>query len=372
MKYLYMVMALIVIVVVGFVVVFKSSQEKEVVNMIPTQNVQVSMETSSPTQSPIAENNSPDTTDKTKFNEKEVTVGTGEWKLPGTLTMPDGAGPFPVVILVHGSGPQDRDETIGANKPFRDLAWGLASQGIAVLRYEKRTKEYQTKMAAMQNSITVKEETLDDVNAAVNYVKSAEKINPGKIFILGHSLGGMLMPRIAKANPDAAGYIIMAGLTRPMEDTMLDQLTYIASLPGESGKKAATMLAQVKEQVQNVKSKDLSLNTPSSTLPFGSPASYWLDLRGYNPAEMAKSIEKPMLILQGQRDYQVTVEDFDNWKTALSAKSNIEYKLYPKLYHLFIEAEGKGEGKSTPEEYTHPGHVAEYVITDIATWVKGK
>ncbi len=79
------------------------------------------------------------------FQEKEVTVGTGEWTLPATLTMPVGKGNFPVVVLVHGSGANDRDETHlnSANKPFKDLAWGLASKGIAVLRYEKRTKHYQ-------------------------------------------------------------------------------------------------------------------------------------------------------------------------------------------------------------------------------------
>ena len=77
------------------------------------------------------------------FREKEFTVGRGEWRLPGTLTLPTaGGGPWPAVVLVHGSGPEDRDETVGANKPFRDLAWGLATKGIAVLRYEKRTKEY--------------------------------------------------------------------------------------------------------------------------------------------------------------------------------------------------------------------------------------
>ena len=80
--------------------------------------------------------------DVTSFTETEVTVGSGQWALPGTLTIPRGAGPFPGVVLVHGSGPNDRDETIGPNKPFRDLAQGLASKGIAVLRYEKRTKFY--------------------------------------------------------------------------------------------------------------------------------------------------------------------------------------------------------------------------------------
>ena len=81
------------------------------------------------------------------FTETEVTVGSAPWALPGTLSMPTGNGPFPAVVLVAGSGPQDRDETIGPNAPLRDLAWGLASNGIAVLRYDKRTKAHGTEMA---------------------------------------------------------------------------------------------------------------------------------------------------------------------------------------------------------------------------------
>ncbi len=116
--------------------------------------------------------------DFSKFEEKEIQIGKGIWSLPGTLSLPKGDGPFPAVILVHGSGPQDRDETIGPNKPFRDLAHGLASRGIAVLRYEKRTKQHQIMMAMMVSNITVKEETIDDVVAAFEALASQPKIDP--------------------------------------------------------------------------------------------------------------------------------------------------------------------------------------------------
>ena len=160
--------------------------------------------------------------DQSKFEEKDVVVGTGEWQLPGTLTLPKGNGPFAAVVLVHGSGPNDRDETIGPNKPFKDLAWGLASQGIAVLRYDKRTKVYPEKMAALK-TLTVKEETIDDAVAAVELLRQTPNIDPQRVFVLGHSLGGYLAPRIAQADTDLAGLIILAGAARPLEDLMLEQ-----------------------------------------------------------------------------------------------------------------------------------------------------
>ncbi|HEY7214553.1 MAG TPA: alpha/beta fold hydrolase, partial [Thermoanaerobaculia bacterium] len=143
------------------------------------------------------------------FREREVTVGSGEWAVPGTLAMPVGQGPFPAVVLVHGSGPNDRDETVGGAKPFRDLAWGLASRGIAVLRYEKRTRQYAAKLAAIANP-TVQQETIDDALAAAALLRGTEGIDPARIYVLGHSLGGMLVPRIGRQDPKIAGFVVMA------------------------------------------------------------------------------------------------------------------------------------------------------------------
>src|SRR5947209_7348046 len=118
------------------------------------------------------------------FHEQEVQIGQGEWVLPGTLSLPVGDGPFPAVVLVHGSGPQDRDEAIGPNKPFRDLAWGLASQGIAVLRYDKRTKVYPEKMRDLVSTITVKQEEIDDALDAVSLLRDISEVNSQRIFVL--------------------------------------------------------------------------------------------------------------------------------------------------------------------------------------------
>src|SRR4051794_36392117 len=144
------------------------------------------------------------------FTEEPVVVGSGEWALPGTLTLPTGTGPFPAVVLVHGSGPHDRDETIGPNKPFRDLAWGLATRGIAVLRYEKRTKEHGAKFVK-ENTYTLRSEVIDDVRAAVALLRSHRSVDPKRIFVAGHSQGAVAAPRVAELEPGLGGVILLAG-----------------------------------------------------------------------------------------------------------------------------------------------------------------
>lgn len=287
--------------------------------------------------------------------------------LDATWSVPKGDGPFPVVILVHGSGPQDRDESIGSNKPFRDLAHGLASNGIAVLRYEKRTKQSPTKLGVELNKLTVKEETIDDAVAAVNVARQFPKADKAKIFVLGHSLGGMLIPRIAEADPAISGFISLAGNARSITDLLVEQMEYIATLPGENGASAKKQLPTIKQQIAAIKSPELSEATPAKDL-MGVPAVYWLDLRSYDPVESMKRVDRPVLFLQGGRDYQVTASgDYRRWQDAMKDKTNCTFKFYPKLSHLFIV----GEGMATPEEYLNKtGHVSEQVIRDIADWIK--
>lgn len=306
--------------------------------------------------------------DRSAFHEIEVTVGSGEWALPGTLSLPEGSGPFPCVVLVHGSGPNDRDETVGPNKTFRDLAWGLSSHGIAVLRYEKRTFAHKDKFTPeLTSKFTVKEETIDDALEAVRLLRDNPGIDSKHIFVLGHSLGGGLAPRIGRQDPELAGLIIIAGMSRPMEDSILDQYIYIYSLSGPLTEKQKEHIETLKEQIARVKDPGLSEKVDPKDLPLGVPVSYWLGLRDYRPADVAKSLDMPILVLQAERDYQVPLAtDFEVWKTALKDKSNATFKIFPKLNHLFI----KGEGKSTPQEYGIKGHVDEAVIDTIALWIK--
>ncbi len=299
--------------------------------------------------------------DTLAFHSEPVDIKTDSLVLHGELTTPANKQIYPVVVLVHGSGPNDLDETIGPNKVFRDLAYGLSSHGIAVLRYNKRTYSYGREMDP--DHITVWDETIND---AISAVKLAEKI-PGAsgVFLLGHSLGAYLAPRIAAKLPDLAGMILLAGNTRPLEDLLLEQMTYILSLDGLSAEDS-TRLQSLKEEINRVKSKSLKPDTPRSWLPLQLNASYWLDLRKYDPVKTADTLNKPMLILQGGRDYQVTMKDFEGWKKGLDDRANVTYKVYPDLNHLFME----GQGKSKPEEYMQEGHVAGKVILDIAEWIK--
>lgn len=165
------------------------------------------------------------------FVEGETTIGSGEWALPVTVTVPVGTGPWPAVVLVHGSDPNDRDETVGASKPFKDLATGLASRGIAVPRYDKRTMVHGPRIAALKE-FTVREEVIEDVLEALKALRARPAIDPARVFVLGHSLGGMLIPRIATADPTIAGLIVLAGPARPLEEALVDQTRYIALADG--------------------------------------------------------------------------------------------------------------------------------------------
>ena len=302
------------------------------------------------------------------FTERDVTVGSAPWALPGTLSMPMGSGPFPAVVLVAGSGPQDRDETVGPNAPLRDLAWGLASNGIAVLRYDKRTKAYGTEMAAEVDTVTVREETTDDAILAVDLLRQTPGVDPERVFLAGHSLGGYLAPRIAAdASGRLAGIALLEANARPLQRVIEDQLAYLASDAGGADPSAKAMLAALPAQVALVESADLSPATPASSLPLGIPAAYWLDLRAYDPVATARALSIPMFISQGGRDYQVPPAELASWRTGLRDRAGVTVREYPSLNHLLLA----GTGPSRPAEYAQPGHVAPELVADLAAWVNG-
>ena len=189
----------------------------------------------------------------------------------------------------------------------------------------------------MSAALTVKEETTDDALLAAQLLRQSPGIDPKRVFILGHSLGATVAPRIGQQDPALAGLIILAGLTRTLEDTVLDQVTYLYSLSGPLTDQQKADIEKLQAAVARVKDPNLSSAVPASDLPLNIPAAYWLDLRGYHPEEVAKGLSMPLLVLQGERDYQVSpTKDFPGWQTALAGKANATLKLYPGLNHLFI------------------------------------
>jgi dienelactone hydrolase len=320
-----------------------------------------------PSAAPVAEWTAPSYAKPDSFHERDTTIISGRWELPGSLILPNTKTMVPAVVLIQGSGPEDQDESLGPNKPFKDLAYGLASQNIAVLRYVKRTKQYGADSKS-DAPFTVKDEVTDDAIAAVALLAKMPEINKKQIYILGHSLGGMLAPRIAAEDPQVAGIIILAGNARPLEKLVVEQVKYIASL-------TATQTPEDKKQIEKAEAIAVQVESPSlkpDTMVdfFGSPipGSYFLDLRNYDPGKTAAGLKVPILVLQGGRDYQVTSADFDAWKSALANDSSVTFKFYPDYTHLFMK--GTGSGPASPEDYAVAGNVSEDVINDIAHWIK--
>lgn len=310
----------------------------------------------------------PPYTDTTKYEEVNIKFGDPNFELGATITIPKNVQDMPVVILVHGSGPHDRDESIGPNKPFKDLAGGLASNGIAVFRYEKRTKEHGARLNP--NKLDLNVETVEDVIYAIKYIENNGKkirIDLNKVFVLGHSLGGSLLPRINKQTNNIKGFISMAGMTRSIDQVLMEQTYYIYNLDSVYDDAEKQDFETLKEQLLRVLSKDLNVNTPADSLPLNLPARYWLDFRTLYARKEAESISKPILVLQGESDYQVTLEDFEGWKEALKNNQSAKFISYPSLNHLFMKSPN---AKSKPQEYYEPGHIETKVINDIVNWIK--
>jgi hypothetical protein len=285
----------------------------------------------------------------TAFRAEEVRVGGEPFVLRGTLTVPVGNGPFPAAILVHGSGPSDRDERIGANKPFKDLAEGLASRGVAVLRYDKRTFQYGRQLS---NSISIDDEVVVDAVAAVNVLKARPDVDPRRIFVVGHSLGALLAPEIANRAAPVAGVVLLAPPGRAPWDIVLAQVRYLDT-PAEK-------LAEVEKAVELLRAGNLG-----SGKLLGAPASYWKDWASRDGVAMAKKLRKPILILRGERDYQVTDDDLATWRKGLRNVASVEFMMVPGANHLFI----KGTGKPGPAEYEVPGHVDEAVVQKLTVFL---
>lgn len=299
--------------------------------------------------------------DEYRFTERDVVVGTGPLAVPGTLTLPVGDGPWPAVVLLSGGGAFDRDGSSGANKPLKDLAWGLASRRVAVLRFDKVTFAHPDRL---RPDFTMADEYVPHARAAVRLLRQRPEVAPDRIHLLGHSMGGKAAPRIAEGDPSIAGLVLLAADTRPMHEAAVRVARHLAEL--EPGRAADAMVSALVRQAAAVADPGLTPDTPPETLPLGFSASYWLDLRAYDPAATAARLDRPMLIIQGGRDYQVTVaDDLMGWRRALAGRPEVSIRVHERLDHLFFA----GSGPSSPAGYARPGHVDPVVVDEVANWL---
>ncbi len=291
------------------------------------------------------------------FTEEVVFIG--EYELKGVVTTPDNTDSYPVVVLVQGSGASDFDETVGANKPFKELAHGLAEKGIASIRINKRL--YQ-KPVLMHDKLTIWDEYMDDIYAAIDYVKANVSEN---VYVIGHSQGGMSAGKIALDN-NLDGIVMMAGTIRGLEDIVLDQNTIALETMDEySDKEKKQILKATQNGVDAVK----ALTEDSTEAVLGIPAQYWLSLRDLDAENiLTNKLDIPVLVLQGTADFQVYMDkDFEYMQSVLGDRENITFKAYDGLNHLFMPQSLPGVKDTS--EYTAENHIPQYVIDDIAQFI---
>ena len=305
------------------------------------------------------------------FEEKIIIGENTKHALNGILTLPDEINnPVPAIVLVHGSGPSNMDEKVGKLTPFKDLAEGLASRGIAVIRYDKRTYAHK-KQFINKPDISVKEETIEDAILATELLRKDSRIDSDKIFIIGHSMGGMLAPRIDAEGGNYKGLILLAGSPRKLEEILIDQNKEVLN--------HVNKLLQwiIKRQIKKLSSKfDIMYNltdeeAKKKSLMFGTPIKlyYFKEMGEHQSINYLKDLNKPMLIMQGDKDFQVSVEkDFNLYKELLKNKENVTFKLYENLNHAFVYSV-YGNIMKAKKEYNVEQHICDYVIDDIATWV---
>lgn len=305
-----------------------------------------------------------------KKENKVLGEGTN-YPLKGILTLPEGEGKFPAVVFVHGSGSSNMDEKVGKLTPFKDLAEGLAEYGIASIRYDKRSFVHGLKMMK-ESCITVREETMEDALLAAQMLREDPRIDPSKVFIIGHSMGAMLAPRIDAEGGNFAGLVLMAGSLRKMEDILLYQTR---EMQQHYGKFLSRILEkQIKKLEESFAGLyEMSDGEAKKKKMGGGTTLYYFKEMGMHPgAAYLETITKPVLILQGGKDFQAKADlDFAAYQKLLGGKKNVSFRLYEDLNHAFVPGIYNDITKAK-KEYNVEQHIGDHVIADIANWILSK
>jgi pimeloyl-ACP methyl ester carboxylesterase len=293
------------------------------------------------------------------YREEEVVFPNAGAKisLAGTLTIPTGTGPFPVAVLLVGSGPHDRDETLLGHHPFLILADHLTRKGIAVLRYDKRGIGKSTGDYA--NATT--EDFANDCESALAYLKNRKEINPKRIGLIGHSEGGIIAPIVAARAKDVAWIVLLAGSGLKGEDLLLLQSESILDVSGADEAQIASTLdfnrqtyalvrqvqtrteleSRLNELVQSSRANS-ALPPPALQAQLGMLASPWFRyFLDYDPAPALQKTLCPVLALDGEKDLQVpSKENLAAIQKALHDGGNPDFQTteLPGLNHLFQHA----------------------------------
>ena len=302
------------------------------------------------------------------YSEKIVVGAGSEYPLNGLMTLPsDLSKSVPAVVMVHGSGASNMDEKVLKLTPFKDLAEGLARHGIASLRYDKRTFVHGRKMIR-NKSLTVKEETIEDALLAVQMLKRDPRIDHDRIFILGHSMGAMLAPRIDAEGADVKGLIMMAGTPCRLEEIVLRQLR-------QAGRGSSVLKKIIGLEYRFYKKKFRGLyqmsDEEAKRKKFAGNLSlyYFKEMGQKTAADYLLTSKKPVLILQGGKDFQVLAKrDYRMFKKLLAGRENTQYKLYPELNHVFVKGIYNDILKAS-KEYSVEQYIGEDVIGDIAAFI---
>ena len=308
------------------------------------------------------------------MKQEKIILGQGSrFPLKGMLTLPDGDGPFPAVVLVHGSGSSNMDEKVGKLTPFKDIALGLADRGIASVRYDKRSYAHGLKMVLDRKTvITAREETIDDALLAASLLRSDSRIGPDRVFLLGHSMGGMLAPRIECSGGDFRGLILLAGTPRRMEEVLADQIRQImAAQPAFVQKLGAKKTEGLLGSFEGL--YDMTDDEARAKKLGGGTTLYYFKEMGQPTVEQwLEKTHKPMLVMQGEKDVQVKADvDFALYRSLLGDRENVTFRLYPGLNHCFVPARFDTIADAK-KEFTPERHMGPQVLDDLADWIKGQ